>query len=134
MSLSESSLAQLDTCSEPLQELFLKVAKTYPCQVIEGHRNKEKQDEAFAKGTSKLKWPFGNHNNFPSTACDVSPLDQYGRIDWNDIKKICHFAGYVMGVADTLEIKIRWGGDFNRNGVIGDQKFFDGVHFELDKQ
>ena len=52
-------------------------------------------------------------------------------IDWNDKIRFYHFAGYVLGVAKTLGIKIRWGGDWNSNLNFKDEKFMDLPHFEL---
>lgn len=131
MSLSKLSLEKLETCSEPLRELILKVSEFYPCVVTEGHRSKERQDEAFEKGFSKVKWPDGRHNSYPSFAVDVAPIDEFGRVDWNDKNKFYHFAGFVLGVAKTLGIEIRWGGDWNSNLNLKDQTFFDLPHFEL---
>ncbi|HXG72575.1 MAG TPA: hypothetical protein VNJ04_18380, partial [Gemmatimonadaceae bacterium] len=48
--------------------------------VVEGHRGKEAQNKAFAKGLSKLPWPKGNHNTNPSTAADCAPFP----IDWSE--------------------------------------------------
>lgn len=41
------------------------------------------------------------------------------------------FASFVRGAAAILEIPIRWGGDWDRDYELGDQTFFDLVHFEL---
>jgi len=42
-----------------------------------------------------------------------------------------HFAGYVLGVAEILGIKIRWGGDWNGNFDLKDQNYYDLPHFEV---
>lgn len=131
MSLSKSSLEKLSTCDERLQELFKKVAEFYPCQVIEGHRNKERQDEAFEKGFSKVKWPDGNHNTYPSRAVDVAPLTKNNKIDWNDRIKFYHFIGFVLGVAQILGIKVRSGSDWDKDLDLNNQKFFDLPHWEV---
>jgi len=36
-----------------------------------------------------------------------------------------------MGVASQMGIKIRWGGDWDSDGSVCDNKFNDLVHFEL---
>lgn len=130
--LSKSSKEKLSTCSEPLRDLVEAVARYYPLQVIEGHRNKERQDEAFEKGFSKLEYPNSKHNSFPSTAVDIMPLIN-GKILWADKEQTYHFAGFVMGMAAALGIKIRWGGDFNSNLNFKDQSFIDNPHYELIK-
>jgi peptidoglycan L-alanyl-D-glutamate endopeptidase CwlK len=104
-----------------------EVVKHFDCTIIEGHRNEQKQNEAFASGHSKLKWPNGNHNSMPSKAVDVIPFP----IDWNDRERMTLFAGFVMGIAQGMGIDIRWGGDWNENTQVKDNKFDDLVHFEV---
>ena len=67
------SKMQLHTCDERLVDLFREVVKHFDCTVIEGHRGKEKQNEAYNKGNSKIKFPNGKHNKSPSVAVDVAP-------------------------------------------------------------
>jgi len=132
---SQSSLDQLATCHPKLQELFNEVIKYIECRVLEGHRGQVAQDKAFAEGHSKLKWPNGNHNKTPSVAVDVVPssagdLDKF-KLDWKDIKKFYYFAGLVLGVASQMKITIRYGGDWDVDNDLNDNKFADLVHFEL---
>lgn len=110
-----------------LQQLFTEVVKTYDCTVLEGHRNEADQNAAFESGKSKLKFPDGKHNGVPSLAVDVAPYP----IDWNNTKRFYHFAGYVQGIAKMKGIKIRWGGDWDKDYDLDDQTFNDLVHFEL---
>lgn len=125
--MSPASLERLKGCHQDLIELIVKVDKYYSVIVLEGHRGKEKQNQYFKEGKSKLQWPNGEHNGVPSRAVDVAFLP----IDWNDYKKWYHFAGFVLGVAKTLGIEIRWGGDWDSDMDFRDQKFMDLVHFEL---
>ena len=37
----------------------------------------------------------------------------------------------MFAVAKEMGVKILWGGDWNGNGVIRDEKFQDLVHFEI---
>lgn len=122
---------RLDSCDERLKELFLVVKRSgYPCLIIEGHRNEQRQNEAFEKGFSKKKWPEGEHNKMPSRAIDVAPLKN-GKIDWNDWHKFYHFAGFVQGIAYALGIKIRSGLDWDSDFDLKDQTFMDAPHFEV---
>lgn len=121
------SKRQLRSCHPRLQELFNTVVEQYDCTVLEGHRGEAAQNAAFASGNSKLKWPNGKHNAYPSRACDVSPYP----IDWENTKRFYHFAGFVQGVATGMGIQIRWGGDWDGDNDLDDQKFNDLVHFEL---
>lgn len=127
------SLQKLQTCHPDLQFLFYEVVKHFDCKVLEGYRNEEKQEEAFKKGNSKLHYPMGKHNSIPSNAIDVSPYP----VEWNNLSKFYWFAGYVLGTAEQLfaqgkiKHKIRYGGDWNSDKNITDNKFNDLVHFEL---
>lgn len=131
MSLSAKSLERLSTCDQRLQELFKRVGESYPCLVTEGHRDMQRQNEAFEKGFSQVKWPDGKHNSFPSLAVDVVPLQSDGSIDWNDRIKFYHFIGYVLGMAEVLGFNVRSGSDWNKNLNLKDQKFYDLPHWEI---
>ena len=41
------------------------------------------------------------------------------------------FAGFVLGVANQMGIKLRWGGDWDQDFEVQDNKFDDFPHFEL---
>jgi len=124
---SKISEERLNTCHPLLQTLMREVVKNYDCTILCGHRNKEDQDKAFEGGFSKVKFPNSRHNQMPSLACDVLPFP----IEWSDSRKHYHFAGYVQATADRLGIKIRWGGDFNQDGNLKNDRFLDIPHFEL---
>jgi peptidoglycan L-alanyl-D-glutamate endopeptidase CwlK len=124
---SERSKSNLKTAHPDLQRLFNEVVKYWDCAVIEGYRGPEEQHEAFINGKSKLDWPNGKHNKLPSLAVDVAPCS----IDFNDIHRIYCFAGFVLGIAKMMGIKIRWGGDWDSDTEVKDNKFNDLVHFEV---
>lgn len=134
---SGSSIAQLSTCHHELQVLFNEVIKTFDCVVTEGFRNEEAQNKAFVSGNSKIKWPNGNHNRMPSLAADVYPYHPTHRVHWEDTYRMYYFAGYVLGIAQKLyedgkmTLRVRWGGDWNMNTQVLDEKFKDLGHFEL---
>jgi len=117
----------LHSCDERLIKVFDEVIKTVDCSVLEGHRSKAKQNKAYEEGRSKLKYPNGNHNAVPSMAVDVAPYP----IDWNDRERFHLFAGFVLGVASGIGIKLRWGGDWNMNWFVSDNNFDDLPHFEV---
>jgi len=123
----QESQTKLAGCDVRLQQLFNEVIKTFDCKVTEGHRGQEAQDRAFAEGRSKLKYPNGKHNAVPSKAIDVYPYP----IDMKDIKRFYYFAGFVMGVAAKMGLKIRYGGDWDKDYQVNDQTFNDLVHFEV---
>ena len=119
----------LHSCDEKLIKVFNEVIKTVDCSVLEGHRNKVKQDKYYKEGKSKVKYPFGRHNKQPSMAVDVAPYP----IDWDDRERFHLFAGFVLGIAKSMGINLRWGGDWNQNWFVDDNKFDDFPHFELRK-
>ena len=123
----KASLDKLATCDDRLQRVFNEVIKYFDYTVIEGHRGEEAQNKAFAEGKSKLKYPQGKHNKTPSLAADVLPYP----IDWNDTNRMRYFAGFVVGIAASMGITIRWGGDWNQNTELKDNSFNDLPHFEL---
>lgn len=125
----KSSAERLATCHPDLQRLFNEVVKNYDCSILQGTRSKEEQDEFFF-GTpqrSKVQYPNSKHNSNPSRAADVSPWP----IDWKNTNRFYHFAGYVIGVADSMGITLRWGGDWDSDKDFSDNHFNDLPHFEL---
>ena len=124
---STKSRSKLHTCDNRLVDLFNKVVKGFDCTIIEGHRGKKAQNEAFNKGNSKVKFPNGKHNQSPSVAVDVAPYP----IDWSDRDRFHYFSGYVLGIASQMGLKIRWGGDWDMDTKTKDNKFDDLVHFEI---
>ena len=105
----------------------VKVVKEFDCTILEGFRGEVKQNKAYQEGHSKLKFPFGNHNKIPSIAVDVIPYP----IDWKDRERMTYFAGYVQGIAKGMGVKLRWGGDWDMDWKVKDNRFDDLVHFEI---
>lgn len=124
---SKRSLDKLNTCHKDLIKLFETVIECYDCSILEGHRSNEKQEQLFHEGRSKVRAGKSKHNSLPSQGIDVAPYP----IDWNNTKRFYHFAGYVKGIADSLNIRIRWGGDWDGDNDLDDQSFMDLVHFEI---
>ena len=121
------SRERLATCHPDLQKIFNEVIKKIDCSVLEGHRDERTQNKYFSEGKTKVKYPMGRHNTNPSRAVDVTPYP----IDWNDRERQTLFAGYVLGIAESMGIKLRWGGDWNQNFKVKDNRFDDFPHFEL---
>ena len=123
----KKSKEQLATCNEKQERVFNEVIKTVDCSVLEGHRDKDRQNAFYEEGKTKVKYPKGRHNADPSLAVDVVPYP----IDWDDRERFHLFAGFVLGTAKQMGIKLRWGGDWNINWFVDDNKFDDFPHFEL---
>ena len=123
----KKSKQRLETCDKRLQEVFNEVIKTVDCSVLEGHRSKDRQNALYKEGKTKVTYPKGRHNSSPSRAVDVAPYP----IDWGDRERFHLFAGFVLGIAKSMGINLRWGGDWNSNWQVDDNKFDDFPHFEL---
>ena len=121
------SKERLATAHPDLQKLFNEIIKNIDCSVTEGHRGKELQNKYFDEGKSKVRFPDGRHNKNPSLAVDVTPYP----VDYSDRERQTLFAGYVLGVASQMGLNVRWGGDWNKDFSVADNRFDDMPHFEL---
>ncbi len=117
----------LASCDQRLQSVFYEVVRHYDVKILKGHRGQIEQDNAYAEGRSKVKWPHGKHNIHPSLAVDVAPYP----IDFDDRERFYYLAGLVKGVASVMGIKIRWGGNWRMDGDFQANDFDDLLHFEL---
>lgn len=131
--LNEKSFSKLTTAHSDLQAVFFEVIKYFDCEVITAYRGEEEQNKAFEEKKTQKIWPLSKHNQMPSLAIDVSPLP----IDWNDTKRFYYFAGFVKGISEKLKSEgkithsIRWGGDWDNDTEVKENKFNDLVHFEI---
>ncbi len=126
-SFGTSSREKLDTCDDKLQTICELVIEEYDFTVLEGHRSGERQNELFRQGKSKLKAGQSKHNSLPSKAVDLAPYP----IAWENTERFYLLAGMMFQAAYDMGIKIRWGGDWDKDWVHSDQSFMDLPHFEL---
>ena len=126
---SKKSKKVLSTCDPVLQSVMEDVLLYKDISIISGHRGSEEQDKLFAEGKSKLKYPNSKHNSNPSKAVDVAPYPH----DWSrpDPRELFLIAGLVKGIGLAYGVNITWGGDWDNDGDITDQKFQDLYHFEI---
>jgi len=122
-----TSTARLATAHPDMQRLFQKVVGSYDCTIICAFRNEEAQETAYRTGMSGVRWPKSKHNQTVSRAVDVAPWP----LDWQDMDRFYHFGGYVKAVAQGMDLRIRWGGDWDGDLDFKDQNFHDLPHFEL---
>ena len=121
------SKKELATCNDKLRDVFNEVIKHVDCSVLEGHRGEDRQNQLYEEGKTKVYFPNGRHNSNPSRAVDVVPYP----IDWDDRERFHLFAGFVLGIAKSKGIDLRWGGDWDRDWTVMDNRFDDFPHFEL---
>ena len=130
---SKRSQDNLDTCHNDLRTIFHYVVRHFDNTIVCGHRGEVEQNTAHDEGKSQLTFPKSKHNKIPSLAVDSVPYP----IEWKNTNRMRFYAGYVLGVAKMLKkygaIKhdLRWGGDWDRDTVLKDQRFDDMPHFEL---
>jgi len=121
------SRERLNTCDSKLKQVFNEVIKHVDCSILEGHRDKDRQNKLHEEGKTKVRYPNGRHNRQPSSAVDVTPYP----VDWEDRERQTLFAGFVIGVASQMGINLRWGGDWDQDFQVVDNRFDDFPHFEL---
>lgn len=126
---SRTSTRRLKECDRLIQEVFYEVVKHVDTTIITGYRSEEEQNEKYTSSLSKVKWPNSKHNSSPSRAIDASPYPIPE--NWDDRERFTLFAGYVLGIAASRGIRMRWGGDWDKDFEVRDNKFDDLVHFEL---
>ena len=123
----QRSTANLSQAHPSLQKLFRAVVKYFDCSVICGHRDRLAQEAAYDAGHSNAHFGESPHNFEPALAVDVLPYP----ISWQDTERMHYFAGQVMGIATVMGIEIKWGGDWDRDTHLSDERFHDLPHFEL---
>lgn len=139
-SFGKASRAHRATCDPRLQRVLDRVIRTFDCSVIWGHRGRAAQEEAFAGGFSTKHWPNSKHNRLPSPAMDVTPYPT----DWNDRERFTLLAGFILATADQIAREdaqlsglsaptwtLRWGGDWDRDTDLADNKWDDLAHYEI---
>jgi len=126
-SFGSKSRERLATCDVRIQDVFNEVIKTVDCTVTEGMRGEEKQNQYFDEGKSKVRFPKGKHNANPSKAIDICPYP----VDYEDRERFTLFAGFVLGIAKSMGINMRWGGCWKNDFNPKTNNFDDMPHFEL---
>ena len=126
---SKQSRAVRNTLCWELQVLVDDLLTYMDVSLTTGHRTKQEQNDLYPTFT-KVRWPHGKHNSYPSTAVDMQPYP-YPRKE-NDLRAgLGYMAGLCTLIAEAHGFKIRWGGDWNRNGDVTDQEFNDLFHIEV---
>lgn len=97
--------------------------------LICGHRTEAEQNVLYPKYT-KVRWPNGKHNSYPSTAVDLQPFP-YPQDERKLVKQLAYIAGRVIEYGKSRHLDVRWGGDWDQDGDTNDQTFNDLFHFEV---
>lgn len=134
--LSKSSKEKLETCDKRLIFIVLSAIKISKIDfgVSCGHRSIEEQQRLFKEDKNKSRVDGiktkGKHNFSPSKAVDLFAYVD-GAISY-EIADLSYIAGIIDAVANQLGYKVRWGGNWDGDGIIiKDQNFNDLPHFEI---
>jgi len=106
-----------------LVNILNELVKIMDVTIIEGLRTKERQEELVAQGKSQTK--FSKH--IEGRAVDLAPYP----VDWEDRERFHYMGGMVRGIGKQMGVNVRWGGDWDSDGEIKDNKFDDLVHVEI---
>ena len=132
---SKTSMRRLKECHPHIQKVLCDVITNHDFSVLCGHRDKIDQNAAYygnPKRTTK-EWPNSKHNIYPSIAVDIAPYwKEKPHIRWKRHNEFILLAGIVIGVADSMGIEMRWGGNWDGDEeIITDQTLIDLPHLEL---
>ena len=125
---SKRSLDNLSNVDKRLVDICNELIKEVDFTVIEGHRSLERQLELYQQGFSQIDGitKKGKHNYLPSRAIDIIPYKKGhnpfdGSKESSDMFK--DLAIRFKRVANELNIKVEWGGDW--------KSFKDLPHFQI---
>jgi peptidoglycan L-alanyl-D-glutamate endopeptidase CwlK len=131
MKFSKRSQDNLNSVKPELIKLFTEVLALgiFDISITEGLRSQERQQELLDANLSKTL----NSKHLTGDAVDVA-IYKNGRIDYKDTLAYYVLAGVVYTIAKQQGIRIRWGGNWDRDSDFNDNTFNDLVHFELEEQ
>lgn len=119
------------------------ILSTVDFTVVEGCRTVARQEALYAQGRTKpgniVTWTM-HSNHIPSgtppygKAVDLVPINpNTGAIDWGFTEGFNEISRAMFAAADTLRMKLRWGADWDGDGVPRERGETDSPHFELDE-
>lgn len=129
--LDARSAGLLTQAHPKLRQLIEEVCRTAPdgikFTISDSTRGRKAQEDAYRRGATKAHFGDSAHNYEPAVALDLLPTP----LDWNKWADFEKQAKFILEVAKRLNISVRWGGDWDRDGSSKDEKFLDGPHIEL---
>lgn len=136
--LSEASRAKLVGVHDDLIRVVFRAIELSKVdfKVICGVRTPEEQAVLYAKGRTKpgpkVTWTLkSNHFVNPRTGKGHAVDLLVAPYDWKEGPQWKQMADAMFAAAKELGIKIRWGRDWDQDGIIGEKGETDGPHFEL---
>ncbi|HIK60008.1 MAG TPA: M15 family peptidase [Planctomycetes bacterium] len=128
-SFGSSSRKRLAQCDPRIQEVLNRAIGIVDFTITCGHRGRIAQERAYLAKKSQARWGQSKHNSTPSQAVDIAPWP----IDWDDTEAFVYLAGIIRAVSHDLGYGnvIRWGGDWDQDERMRDERFRDYPHFEI---
>jgi hypothetical protein len=137
------SQAKLDTAHPEQQAVFdlYRQWQLFEITIVHGWRGEAVQNQAFAEGNSGKQWPDSKHNILDaqgeplSDAVDFAPwcfvpkLGGMG-IPWDDTHAFAIIGGILLAASRELKYNMRYGGDWDMDGLTTDQRLMDWGHIE----
>lgn len=120
-----NSEAMMKGVDARLVKVLRRAIKIIDFAVDDGVRTIEEQRVNVARGKS---WTM-NSKHLDGKAVDLHPVP----LCWADTEMFCVLAGVMRACAAEEGIKLRWGGDWNRNDSTKDERNRDYGHFEIDE-
>jgi peptidoglycan LD-endopeptidase CwlK len=133
--LNATSKTRLRTVKPKLQSVVELAVSRLPFDVIviEGLRTEARQRELYAQGRSTpgkvVTWTLDS-KHLNGEAVDLAPIED-NTILWADTVKFHAIAGAMFTASSELGIGIRWGKDWDKDGIYGEKGETDSPHFEL---
>ena len=130
MSLTPRDLLKLEGVNADLVRVVKHAADMIPLMVIEGRRTPDRQAELYAQGRTKpgkiVTWTISS-KHCVGLAVDLAPLP----LDWGDKGSFLKLHGAMCIGAQKVGIRLRYGGDWDGDGVYGERGETDLVHWEI---
>ena len=114
----------------PRLQLLVDLVVSYTdISLIEGLRSQEHQQKYYNTGASKVQWPDSKHNKTDDPALVDSAWSVSDAVDlvphptgYKSKEHMLVVAGHVMAFAKLLRIEVRWGGDWDSDGLLNNQR------------
>lgn len=138
----KSSTAKLLTAHYELRETFeLALSwQIYDIAIVWGWRGEEIQTQAFLSGASTKEWPNSKHNIVDAEGEPLAEAVDYGPwcklpngkmgIPWKDTHAFAVIGGLLLAASQQLGYNMRYGGDWDMDGLTTDQNLMDWGHIE----
>jgi len=131
--LSDRSLQRMRGVNPKLINVILLAIRRTPIDFgvawMGGLRTPEEQNQLFKDGYSQCDGYEKLSKHQSGNAVDLNIFVESKFVDNKEM--LCVVAGVMFACASELNVKLRWGLDWNENGDIRDNKFNDQYHFEL---